>query len=90
MEGFQGVDRDYHKGVSAAIFLKKHPELKWFLGYHPLSRAVKSIVKEEGLIYRFFSNFCCNSSIKLIRNFGYWFLGEYHYQKGLQAKLSEL
>lgn len=77
------IRRNYHKGLSARIFLKKHPELKWFLGLNPLSRFLFPRIKEKGRFYSFVQSECYQSSHAWKHAFGAWFLKEYNYMKGI-------
>ncbi len=69
------------KGESSLLFLKLHPELKWFLGFNPLSKFVFPKISQESRIYKLFQNLF-NSKPSLKHSFGFWFLKEWHYLKG--------
>jgi glycosyltransferase involved in cell wall biosynthesis len=76
------IDRNVKKGESATLFLKLHPELKWFLGFNPLSVFIFSLINERSFIYRyFFSKFKDHTASKM-HNLAFWFLKEYNYLKG--------
>ena len=78
----QDIERHWHKGVSAKTLLSKHPQLKWFLGLNPLSVALFLRIKESGFIYTSMQKWYGSASIYKHR-FGFWFLKEYRYLKGL-------
>ena len=78
--------RCFEKGKSAQIFLKKHPELKLFLGLNPVSSWLHSKIKENGLIYKIIESYFYQSKIRIIDKFGTWFLKEYAYLTGLKSK----
>lgn len=80
------MKRNIHKGKSARLFLKLHPELKWFLGFNPLSTFIFPKIKETSLIFKLFQSFCYKSDIKWLNGLGYWFLQEYFYLKGALNK----
>ncbi|MBT6121453.1 glycosyltransferase [bacterium] len=80
------VERNVDKGDSARILLRKHPELKWFLGLNPLSTWVFNKIFPEGRVYNQIKDQWSKSTIKLKRNFSFWFLKEYHYLKGILGK----
>ena len=74
--------REVKKGESAAVFLKKHPELKWFLGLNPLAVWLFNMTQEGTRLYRF-AHRCYHSTHATPKRFGRWLLGEYYYRKGL-------
>ncbi len=77
------IVRGEDKGKSAKIMLAKHPELKWFLGLNPVSVAIFPRISQTGWFYRWVSNRCYPSQNRILHGFGFWFLREYHYLKGL-------
>jgi glycosyltransferase involved in cell wall biosynthesis len=77
------IERNVKKGESARIFLKKHPELKWFLGLNPVSKFIFPKIKENGPFYTFMKKKCYNSSSSTLHKFGFWFLKEFHYLRGI-------
>ncbi len=77
------IARNYHKGKSARLFLKKHPELKWFLGLNPLSVFVFNHISEDGIIIKFFTKWLKNPEASIQKKFAIWFLGEYSYLSGI-------
>jgi GT2 family glycosyltransferase len=77
------IERNINKGSSASIFLRKHPELKWFLGLNPLSVFIYKIVRKKQNLLKWINNYCFNSSNNLLHKFGFWFLKEYNYLEGL-------
>lgn len=76
------VDRKYLMGQSAQIFVKKHPELKLFLGLNPLSVYLRKKMTKQNVIYRFIETLKI-SKLSFLQSFSYWFLGEYNYLSGL-------
>jgi hypothetical protein len=69
-------------GQSAQIFIKKHPELRLFLGLNPVSVWLRKRISKGGLVWRM-ALACCQSKVKKVRQFGYWFVGEHNYLTGL-------
>lgn len=78
----EDIQRHVKKGASAQIFVKKHPELKWFLGMNPLSVWLRKHLTETSWLVRFARN-CYGSSNPIADRFGFWFLKEYHYLGGV-------
>ena len=76
------LDRDYQKGCGARIFLDKHPELKWFLGLHPLGRWV-SQVPQSGKLYQTAYAWATQSRIPWCRRLGEYAVTEWHYLQGV-------
>ncbi len=76
------IKRKYAMGQSARIFIEHHPELRWFLGMHPLAIFVRRRLSKRHFLYRKMADW---SQIKShpLRNLGQWFLGEYNYVSGL-------
>ena len=64
----EGVDRKYLMGQSAQIFIKKHPELKLFLGYNPISLFIRKRLSKQHLLYRLIYHFK-HSNIMFLRSF---------------------
>jgi glycosyltransferase involved in cell wall biosynthesis len=79
------IERNIKKGYSANIFLKKHPELKWFLGLNPLSVIIFNFLQKRPKFYDFVYQYFFNSKISILDRFGFWFLKEYKYLTGLLA-----
>jgi glycosyltransferase involved in cell wall biosynthesis len=77
------IERNIKKGESALIFLKKHPELKWFLGLNPLSVAIRRRLKSGGRIEQFIRKRCYASKNPKLHGFGFWFLKEFNYLTGI-------
>ena len=75
------IARNEHKGASALVLLKLHPELKWFLGMNPLSCWVFPQIKKESALYAFFER-AYKKNWPLLNRIGAWFLKEYAYLKG--------
>ena len=75
------IQRCEKKGESSLLFLKLHPELKWFLGFNPLSKFVFPKIRKESTLYQLFQNFFYSKSM-FKHNLGFWFLKEWHYLKG--------
>jgi len=82
------IRREVKKGESAAVFLKKHPELKWFLGLNPLALWVFNHTREDTWLYGFATR-CYHSGKPTRQRFGRWLLGEYHYRAGLLRVLNQ-
>ena len=78
--------RNIKKGESAQIFLKLHPELKWFLGVNPLSVFISRAIKKEGRLFNLIKKKCYHSKNKHLKKIGFWFLKEYHYLSGILNK----
>lgn len=78
------IERNTLKGDSARLFLKKHPELKLFLGNNTLSRFLHKRIPKDGLIHRIIKNAFYSAPEKTRRHkFGFWFLKEHNYLTGL-------
>ena len=77
------IERNIKKGESAKVFLKKHPELKWFLGLNPVSTFIFPKIKENGLFYNVIKDRCYASSNRILHDFGFWFLKEFYYLRGI-------
>jgi len=75
------IKRCVKKGESSKIFLKLHPELKWFLGLNPLSRWLFPRIKQNSLIFKFFQS-CYENKTSKLNGLGFWFLKEFFYLKG--------
>jgi len=75
-------ERKYSMGQSAQIFLKKHPELKWFLGLNPLSTLIRRALTPEHPLVRGIRS-CKTSRFPMLRRFSYWFMGEFNYLSGV-------
>lgn len=82
------IMRNVKKGESARIFLKKHPELKWFLGLNPLSVFIFKRLQENGRFYTWVKTKFYYASSPKKHAFGFWFLKEFHYLKGLLGSSS--
>lgn len=80
------IRREVKKGESAAVFLKKHPELKWFLGLNPVATWIAKRTREDSWLYTFATD-CYTSKSTKRRQLGKWLLSEYHYRKGLLSAL---
>ena len=76
------ADRKFLMGQSAQIFIAKHPELKRFLGWNPLSIFLRKQLSKTHSIYRVIAGLK-NSKRPTLQSFSYWFLGEYNYLSGL-------
>ena len=76
------AERKYNMGQSAQIFLKKHPELKLFLGLNPVSVFIRKRLSRQHIVYRLIQRLN-DSKTTALRAFSYWFLGEYNYLSGL-------
>ncbi len=76
------IDRNIKKGESATIFLTLHPELKWFLGFNPISVWIFSQIKETSVIYKFFKQYFAKNNTSLLHKISFWFLKEFNYLKG--------
>ncbi len=76
------VERKYHMGQSAQIFLNKHPELKWFLGMNPISVFIRKNLSKKSAIYKFIDRLKTAKNI-YVRKFSVWFLSEYNYLSGI-------
>jgi len=76
------VDRKFYMGQSAQIFIKKHPELKLFLGFNPLSVIIRKSLSKSGITFRFISTLK-QSRWSFLRSFSYWFQAEFNYLSGL-------
>ncbi len=83
------IKREVKKGESAAVFLNKHPELKWFLGLNPLALWVFKHTTESSRLYRLATRWYASGNMKKQR-FGRWLLAEYHYREGLLRVLAAL
>jgi len=77
------ISRNVKKGESARLFLKKHPKLKYFLGMNPLSVFVAKYLSEGGNVYRWVEKSFYKSKTPWKHQFGFWFLKEFHYLKGI-------
>ncbi|MFT5171089.1 MAG: glycosyltransferase involved in cell wall biosynthesis [Candidatus Marinamargulisbacteria bacterium] len=77
------IERCYNKGISAKTFLSLHPELKWFLGLNPLSVSIFKRLAPEGAVHRLFRDRIFVSKKPALRGFGFWFLKEFQYLRGI-------
>jgi glycosyltransferase involved in cell wall biosynthesis len=77
------ISRNVKKGESARLFLKKHRELKWFLGLNPMSVFIFKRLAEEGVVHRWMRDKFYHSPIAWRQQFGFWFLREFYYLKGI-------
>ena len=82
------IQRNIKKGESATLFLKLHPELKWFLGFNPISLAIFFRLKQSSFIYKFFENQFKKTTISWLHKLSFWFLKEFNYMKGAQKEMS--
>ncbi len=76
------IKRNIKKGESAQIMLRKHPELKWFLGLNPLSVMVYRATSPTGRLIRTMTQWH-EGRPGMAHRFGTWFLKEYYYLSGL-------
>ena len=76
------IKRNVKKGESAQIMLRKHPELKWFLGLNPLSVWVYRTTSPTGWLIRTMTRWH-EGTPGWTHRFGTWFLKEYYYLSGL-------
>ena len=76
------IERKYHMGKSAKIFIKKHPELAFFLGMNPLSVFIRKRLSKSHVIYRMIA-WLGNFNVSFLKSFSNWFFGEYNYLSGL-------
>ena len=77
------IQRNEKKGESAKVFHQIHPQLAWFLGLNPLSKLIFPSIRERGAFYSFIEKRCYRSTNKTLQGFGFWFLKEFHYMKGI-------
>jgi glycosyltransferase involved in cell wall biosynthesis len=75
------IKRNIKKGESAQIFLKKHPELKWFLGLNPLSVFVFKRIDPNGAWLKRMEGWLDMGGVR--QRFSMWFLKEYYYLVGM-------
>lgn len=87
VEPSKQIDRNFDKGVSAKIVLKKHPELKLFLGINPVSVGIYRLLKKKPKIYNWLQNQYKNPKNKVMENLSFYILGEYQYLDGLLTDL---
>ncbi|NDC82529.1 glycosyltransferase [bacterium] len=76
------IHRNVKKGESARIMLKKHPELKTFLGINPLSQLIFRLTSAEGKWLKQMDSWR-QSRTPAKHQFAVWFLKEYYYLSGL-------
>tara|TARA_A100001015_G_scaffold319646_1_gene443196 strand:+ start:817 stop:1602 length:786 start_codon:yes stop_codon:yes gene_type:complete len=76
------LQRNVKKGESAKLFLELHPELKWFLGFNPLSTWIFPKISEQSMVFKWFKAMSNHSKSAWIRAIGMWFLKEFFYLKG--------
>jgi validoxylamine A glucosyltransferase len=76
------LSRYEEKGRSACIFLSKHPELKWFLGFHPITMAIAKRISLTSCWYRWATQYAHSGRFQWQKRLGSWFLTEYHYRIG--------
>ena len=76
------ADRKFVMGQSAQIFIGKHPELKTFLGFNPISVYLRRHLTKQHFIYRIIQSLT-SSKVAFLQSFSYWFLGEFNYLSGL-------
>ncbi len=76
------IKRNVDKGRSAKLLLKKHKELKWYLGLNPVAIFIFKQIKSDGGLYRLMARFYA-SSTPIKHKIGFWFLKEYYYLSGI-------
>ncbi|RAP27344.1 hypothetical protein DID74_00605 [Candidatus Marinamargulisbacteria bacterium SCGC AG-333-B06] len=76
------IERNIKKGESAKIVLMLHPELRWFLGFNPISLWVFSQIKETSFVYKFFKEKLAMNESSWQHKIAFWFLKEFNYLKG--------
>ena len=79
------IQRCVRKGESAKIVLKKHPELKTFLGINPLSKFIYKSIHPKTKLHQAIQGWL-ESDTAWKRRFSTWFLKEYYYLSGLLGK----
>ncbi len=73
--------RNIAKGQSARVFLRKHPELKSFLGLNPVSEFVFKRVYPKGKVFRWADRQLAKKGLR--HQFAHWFMKEFHYLEGI-------
>jgi GT2 family glycosyltransferase len=76
------VARKYTMGQSAQVFIKKHPELKWFLGLNPLSVFIRRRLSSRHWLVKKIDQMQF-SKAPVFRRFSHWFMGEFNYLSGI-------
>jgi len=86
----EGKDRDrqIQKGLSAQILVRKHPELRTFVGDHVLSRTLFSMIKPNGGFYALLKRYCLNGKNKFLKKTCAFLIREHDYWQGLFKKTS--
>ena len=78
------IVRNVSKGKSAKYFVKKHPELKTFLGLNPISVFLyKKVIKKDGKLIRKLNQWLKAPKQSRKQRFAIWLLSEYHYLEGI-------
>ena len=81
------IDRCELKGESAAIFYRKHPELKWFLGMNPISMFFHQRISYKGNFCAMLKKWLKKTGVR--QKIAVWFLSEHQYLTGLKNALSK-
>lgn len=79
----EDYQRFFEKGATARIFLKKHPELKYFLGLNPIATFIYRKLKTSKKIFAKIEAKALSGSDSLSGKFCVWLMKEYHYRQGL-------
>jgi glycosyltransferase involved in cell wall biosynthesis len=77
------IARNYHKGTSAKLFLRKHPELKLFLGLNPLSIWAHRKFPKDSALYLKMEKHLSAKKGSLKHRIAVWFLSEHSYLSGI-------
>jgi len=73
------IERNFHKGRSAQVFLKKHPEQRLFLGINPLAASIYKTLKKWPYLHQKIEIYYKKTN----HSFWHYLLSEYQYLDGL-------
>jgi len=87
LDAVDEIDRNVAKGKSARYFIKKHPELKYFLGMNPISIFLFThVIRPNGRLISTMKRWVKLPQGRLRKRFAIWFLSEYRYLEGVLDK----
>lgn len=87
LESDKDHERQIQKGLSAQLLVKKHPELKTFVGDHVLSRTLFSMIKTDGAIYTLLKKYSVNGKNQFLKKITEFLIKEHYYWQGLFKKI---
>jgi len=80
------IDRAEAKAEGAAVFIKKHPEIAWFLGKNPVTKALVSWLSPDGFCLNFVKKGLTQSPDRIAYRVAAKLWQEYRYLRHLYKK----